>query len=529
MIHSTPASFILRPLLAALLVSLLAGEPTVGQRRGSRGPERHPPYPENECESPAPRPLPHPDEFRQQMLSVFETPVTLRVTLQIEGQYAVPILHQDRDRDAWNLLIAGIRNSQPGFPVPTAPRTLMVIWKRTPGGDATLFRPGFEAGMLGLYDRRLGGMIPTLEVGAEFLEGLHLLQQTTGVELPRGPALSFYPEVSPRQPQIDYDKLAQTSPVGREEALAIAKRFAAAFGLPLGDRPQITFQPENGAGAPAHWSIRNFDFSYLRIDTEHGWVTDVENRSGLFENAYKRPLPKLTPEHALARAQSIHRMMGIQADSVSPPTAVFEQNRDGIAASYRVTCKRLVGAIPFRDDGPVVLLDAETGHLLRVYRDFSYPIPDSTQVLVEASEAADTALQIARDISHSDDVEALRDPTLEVVRPNYLFTPDEERPPLDCCVTRVSWIVSFAVAGEEMEIWIDAANAEVLGGSLSHDLYDAMRARNGRVAPTRTRPHRPHQAPRQPRSFPLLFVAAGSVLVLIILGVLIHSCRASRR
>lgn len=543
MCHPRIIRFALSPALAASLIlvpppprTAVAGGGRVrygstGRRAGGPTPSREPP--------PLP-PLLTFAQLREQVLTVLEDLTVLRAALHIPGGPTLNIPPRDQDRRIWPLLVAGIRSAKPGLPAPGRPSVAFTFVCEGHGGRSTVHRLGFKAGMLGLEERQRGGMLPTLQVGPEFHQALQLLQQRAGIQFTEAASPLFHLPPPPGLSQSAIDQLAETAPIPRDRALAIAKRFAAAFGLPLTSNPQIEFGFPFGDKPPAQpgvadrpdsagwWIVRNPDFAHVIIDAESGWVTYAENQSGSLENAWTPSPANLTRDQAIARPREAAAMMGLADAPLSAPDARLYRHSDGLGAHWYISWQRLADGIPFQSDRPGVSLDAQTGVLLRAFGGFLLPPPQPITVTVESAAAAARALELGRDLFDSDSIAVSSDPVLQIVHPDYFFNPESRPASFPDIPPRAAWTVLLELGEEHAEIWLDAADAKLLGGWATGALQTAwhrVRDAAGLRPPRQTSP----QTPPRPRPFPFLAVASASVLLLIIIGVLLHGRRFDRR
>ncbi len=503
-----------------------------GGTGGRRGPSEMLPGP-----PPSPEPLLTTDQLRSRLLSLLDDPTVVHVSTSGVAK----ILHRDRDKAAWDLLLAGIRTAEPGIPAPGEPEIILRVSCMDPSGKWSFHSVGLERGMLGIEDPRRGGMIPTLRVGPDFLQGMEQILKATGSELPKERTESSYAEPSFDHGELRYRELLQAAPVGREQALAIAKRFAADFGLPLGDRPQALFFPDENLGTAGRWLIPNRRFAEISVDAREGCVMHAENGSASFANVYTGTRVALTKQQAIDKATRVTTAMGLSGASLSAPSATLQESPSGLGSRWRVKWHRVLDGIPYRAVAADVVFGVASGALLHANRDFTpSPLPSTTPAF-DASRAASLALYMAPEILRSGDVTLRADPTLEIVHPTHALDPPERRRYASENVYeyRLAWIVLVTTGVRHAEIWLDAANASVLGGSVSGPPLDdpaGTSARTGgargaggrrRLAPAPA--DTPPKARAMPAIFPLTALAALVLLILIIAVVVVHERRAARR
>jgi len=176
-----PVSVTVRDPLNGLLYSYHKRvELALRQSRPAASSEQARPEPE------PPAPLPTVEEVRQRMVAILEE--CIWANFGRAGRDVVEILPRANHKQAWNLLLQGVREAKPGLAVPGWPPDHFLLCEvPTGGGQSEMHMLLFKDGMLASEEPYLGRMARTIKPGPQFLQGLEALRQSTGLDCTPGP------------------------------------------------------------------------------------------------------------------------------------------------------------------------------------------------------------------------------------------------------------------------------------------------------------------------------------------------------
>ncbi len=178
-----------------------------------------------------------------------------------------------------------------------------------------------------------------------------------------------------------------------------------------------------------------------------------------------RPAGEAIPkETAISISKSVLGASGLGDETGDPVTIERQFTRPPRASAHvwRVSFQRVVKGIPFRVEEVAVLLDAETGALKILSKNFICLPPISQRAQVGAETAARVAEGPARNTGVRS---AAREPVLQYVQPNTFWSTGPAsaitHPPAE-----LAWIFVYPLENntETAEVWVSAVTAQVVGG-----------------------------------------------------------------
>ncbi|MFB3881130.1 MAG: hypothetical protein ACE149_07695 [Armatimonadota bacterium] len=402
--------------------------------------------------------LPSFAQVQERMVALFaETPFAWTNVETKAGPKSVDLFPEGRDRQAWALLVQGVRNSKPGLTIP-GPTGIVLECGRNMGDGSFENRPVFyKDGMLSCSDPYLGGNVRTLEVGPEFERGLRMLERNANIRL-KWPTLP-----------VDESKVAaRAARVSRSRAVGIASRFSDQAGIPLGDRPQAVFRVAKWPFGP-RWEVRRGELVSVSVEANDGSVIEVSNRSAQAANSALGMKATLSEKAAKTPAERLLELMEVPRKEL-----VFEGTRltggEGVGESWSVQWARVADGIRYNEDGCHVVVDGRTGEIIYAVRRFWSAPPKSLAVKVGKEQLPGILKRIAARVQPSGGIAVSGEPELLIVQPNnYYPKPRKAKQSRYLGATRVAWEVRAAdTEGKghrrEYRIWIDVVTGELLGG-----------------------------------------------------------------
>lgn len=273
---------------------------------------------------------------------------------------------------------------------------------------------------------------------------------------------------SPGAEELPAAQVDEGPQVSEEQAIATARRFANAAGMPRGDgRAMAVLQPAGGGG-PAHWHVAlvsgQATAARFRVDAAEGHVYYAQDEGA---EARHTQNVKLSPEEAVARATRLMELMEVDRRSLALRDLELVWDRETNGQHWRVEWERLLNGDRVGGFG-LVVLSAESGALCRATRQW-WP-PKWIGVRMSRQEAIDRALEIGGELLGTDQLALDGAPALIQVSPNDHFGtrgPDEPIP----STVRTAWWASVTPrsgharrSGMSTILYIDAADGRLLGG-----------------------------------------------------------------
>ena len=195
-----------------------------------------------------------------------------------------------------------------------------------------------------------------------------------------------------------------------------------------------------------------------------------------------RPAGEAIPkETAISIAKSVLGASGLGDETGDPATIERQFTRPPRASAHvwLVSFRRVAGGVPFRTEEVIVLLDAETGAVKGMSKNF-ISLPSKNRVpLVDAEKAAQVAGAISLDAGIRS---APRQPALQYVQPNTFWS--NGRPPAETHLpAELAWIFVYPLenSAETAEVWVSAVTAQVVGGDAVFLQHRKSPTRRGRA------------------------------------------------
>lgn len=473
--------------------------------------------------------LPSFEELHARMLKLFaEAPWAWTDIHPERNPVSVDLFPRGRDKEAWALLTEGVRRAKPGLAVSMPPVTVLQCGFDMEDGSHENRPVMYRDGMLCSPRAYFGGMIRTLKVGPEFEQGLRLLEKTVPEVVFEWPA-----------PMQDEDPVeASKAGISREQAVRVARAFAAEIELPLGEEPQVVYKVADWPYGP-RWEVRNFDFAVVAVDANDGSVVLAQNSSAREESYIVRAAETVTEGRALERATEVLRLMGAARDEVLLQR-VERSAREGIArASWLAYWTRATKGIPYASDEAHVVLDGATGEVLYATKRWWGAPPEVMDATISAARAVEIARGLAEEIGVREIEGAKGEAVLKIVQPNYYYpaAAKAKRPEYQGA-TRIVWEVTVLIPttmpGRNVRpaiLWIDAVSGELLGGYSFRGGGPSGVAREAGAGDTPRAPTSGGAAEGEAGAFPTHLAVVGGAAVAVILGVAALGWRAmaSRR
>lgn len=274
--------------------------------------------------------------------------------------------------------------------------------------------------------------------------------------------------------------------ISAEEALQIAATFAKAMDIPFGEGATVEFlDPEREYLTPSAWELRFYSFSTIRVDASTGRAIMFGDLSAAM--AQRGTTAALTAEKAIELARPAAEALGLPSD------AQLKEAHPGSEGTWSVRWGRVGPQGAFYEDDGLYVLVGPSGQVIAGNLRWSSRPPGNTEVKVTKERAE----QVARDFARASGKlrsEPMIAAELRVVHPNGYWTEHPIRHIRYDSPTRLAWVVTLtqgqAAHGYEMIVWIDAADATILGGTQSSGMGptsdEATQQPKPRAAPSST-------------------------------------------
>ena len=251
--------------------------------------------------------------------------------------------------------------------------------------------------------------------------------------------------------------------ISAEEALRIADAFAKTMNIPFGEGATVEFlDPEKEYLTPPAWELRFYSFSTIRVDASTGRAIMFGDLSAA--TAQRGTAAALTAEKVIAVARPVAEALGLPSD------AQLKDAKSNSEGAWSVRWVRMGPQGACYEDDALYVLVGPSGQVTAGNLRWSSRPPENTEVKVTKERAEQVTRDFAR-VSGRLRSEPTIAAELRVVHPNGYWTEHPIRHIRYDSPTRLAWVVTLtqgqAGHGYEMIVWIDAADATILGGTQS--------------------------------------------------------------
>ena len=204
----------------------------------------------------------------------------------------------------------------------------------------------------------------------------------------------------------------------------------------------------------------------MEVDATTGSVVSYSDYAALDVNG-ESPAGEATPKaDAIRVSRSALNATGRDLSNLSFGYAQERQDSDPPKArshKWLVYWGRAYRGIPYRRDGASVFLNAETGKVLSV----SFASPSIDPPVTNENVTREQALRIAETQLNAVGLDVAALPIVmakkEIVPVNHFWESGRDFPP--SLQTRVVWNCHYGIPLDTLEVWVDAATGDVVGGT----------------------------------------------------------------
>jgi hypothetical protein len=250
--------------------------------------------------------------------------------------------------------------------------------------------------------------------------------------------------------------LVSTPPISKAQAIQIAKDYANRVGWSFRAPDKVALQ-NNSISPKRIWRIGFLKDKFAWIDADTGFVYRIWLNSE-FSRSKESPhigsaVPKISAKQARAIAERLLDRIGRRKDCRFKK---IEKNKD--PTDWWITWERVWHDIPYRYDGMMITIDANTGQFTS-YTGICITIPpQSSKVIITKKAALDKAAIVAREHDIPMGIGA-KQANLAIVGAGLDDWSSYKGE------TRVVWVIATHEPDDFTEIWIDAETGKYLGGS----------------------------------------------------------------
>ena len=270
---------------------------------------------------------------------------------------------------------------------------------------------------------------------------------------------------------------APPSHMTQAQAIEAASAFCRSIGVAVQAPANAVYPAPDLLKNPPHYWLPRWQVTLApQIEVE---VVDATGKISSFSNLGLSNLfsdepagEAISEAEAITRAQSLLKASG-QVSELGVPKASLEQySSKPMMASHRwaITWERLYQGVPYKDEGVVVLLQAETGEPIGLGVNFR-SAPLAAAASASPNTAATRALPDAVGIASSW-VKTLNLPPMTfrivetlIVQPNKFWLSEGQKEQKVPVPVRLAKIVTFSAGSDLLQVWVDAKTGEVIGGA----------------------------------------------------------------
>jgi len=249
----------------------------------------------------------------------------------------------------------------------------------------------------------------------------------------------------------------------KAEYIRRAVNFAKAVGWDAGGEYEVKFV--RGVFGLRFLEVQNDDYT-VDFDEVTREIRVATSKS--FHRQRHDLSIKISEPEAAKLAKQYLKAAGLSLDNakLQGNKPVLYANNDCL---WRVTFKRMYNGYPYSNDGALVTLNPSDGSLVGFGYHFKSPKPLSTDVKVDKAAAVECARTYMAEMGYGIGMPTFAE--LLIVQPDdyweYIDTGDMAEPQ---DIAQLAWVLRFNAPWDVTEVWVDAENGNILGGSRSKSM-----------------------------------------------------------
>jgi hypothetical protein len=253
----------------------------------------------------------------------------------------------------------------------------------------------------------------------------------------------------------------------QEQAVQLAKDFCQRIGVPVTTPATVQYPSPQDTHWQARWRVvfNNQATAEVVGPTGDGcfYVNDA-----LYERLARdnRPAGAAIPEaEAIRRATAVLAATGDAKELAFDKATLVQTHNPPLASCHTwiVSWTRQFQNVLYRHQGANMLLDAETGEVKIMCKNFPTPPPSVTVFKIRRDQATQVAVRKLAEagVMGVSPVKV----QAEIVRPNTFWMP-EGNAVEEATISWVAWTCRFQIGEQNVEVWVDVETGSVIGGSL---------------------------------------------------------------
>lgn len=262
----------------------------------------------------------------------------------------------------------------------------------------------------------------------------------------------------------------------QEQAVKLASDFCQRTGAPAVPTATAQCPSPQDTHWQARWRVVFPRQATVEVVDVTGDIVYYVNDAWYEQTAHdNRPAGVAISEtEAIRRASSILTATGDTKELAFDKATLVQTHKPPLASCHTwiVSWTRQFQNVPYRHQGANVLLDAETGTVKILCKNFPTPPPPKPVFKVSREQAAQVAVRKLEEAG-AKGVSPVK-VQAEVVQPNTFWMPggsDVEEVPISWVV----WMCRFEIGEQKCEIWVDTEMEGIIGGTMYGYLGSAQK------------------------------------------------------
>lgn len=257
------------------------------------------------------------------------------------------------------------------------------------------------------------------------------------------------------------------SALTQEQAVKLASDFCQRTGAPAAPTATAQCPSPQDTHWQARWRVIFPRQATVEVVDVTGDIVYYVNDAWYEQTAHdNRPAGvAISGAEAIRRASSVLTATGDRKELAFDKATLVQTHKPPLASCHTwiVSWTRQFQNVPYRYQGANVLLDAETGMVKILCKNFLTPPPPKPLFKVSREQATQVAVNKLAEAG----VQGVSPISVkvEIVQPNTFWMPggDETQ---SVPISWIAWTCRFQIGEQNVEVWVDSETGGVIGGSL---------------------------------------------------------------